>query len=592
MIKRTTKLRLRRTFKRKQKKVESAGVNAEASIEQHFFRRISRLTRVRRFVFSWLILMILLGLGSLIQLRSLNGYYQELKPTEGGVYTEGIVGVFTNANPIYASGSADSAAAELVFSSLLHYNDQNELVNDLAEEVDTNKRGDQYTVRLRKDVKWHDGTPLTSKDVLFTYRTIQNPDARSPLFLSWRDVKLSAPDDYTIVFDLPNAFSAFPQSLTNGIVPEHKLADIPVDQMRGSRFNTVDPVGSGPFEWELVEVVGLQQNAREERISLTPNENYHKGSPKLQRFIVRTFRTEELMMDAYNRGKLNAMVGFNGSVKEIEEIEGAKEMNIPLAGEVMAFFNTSDFPLNQKAVRQALVSSVNTREAVKVLGYPVVLASGPLIPSQNGYDEKLTQLAYNPQQAVQRLEKDGWELNQEGVREKNGAELSFSLTAQETDDYAAISNYLQKSWEDIGVEVDLQLQTDSEIQGSVARHNYQALLYGIGVGSDPDVFAFWHSSQASTRTAGLNLSEYKNDEVDDALEEGRIRLGDEAQAEKYQDFLKQWRADAPALALYQPRFLYVTRGDLFNFEPNLLGTPTDRFWNVEDWMIRKELQVI
>lgn len=589
MIDRKTRLRWRRRFKRKQRQVEEAGTQAEENIEQHFFKRLSRLSRVRRFLFSWVLLMLLLIGGSVVQIRGLGEHYLKSAPAEGGTFTEGIVGTFTNANPLYASTAPDNSTSKLVFSSLMKYNEDNKLVKDIASSVKVNNRGDIYTIRLKPKIKWHDGEALTAEDVAFTYDLIKNPDARSPLFSSWREVDVSVKNARTVVFELPNALTAFPHSLTNGIVPKHVLDDIPVDQLRGDRFNTVNPVGSGPFMWEELEVVGSQQDTREERIALVPNEDYHFGAPKLQRFILRTFKSPQLMLEAYERGKLNAIVGLNRAPEDLQNTLKTTDYSVPLSGAVMVFFNTSQPPLRNMQVRRALVEAVDVPELIQNLGYPAAVVKSPLLMSQLGYTNKLAQLSVDKEKAMSRLEEVGWEVGSGGIRVNDrGQPLTITLTAQDIRDYQILTEQLKNSWREIGVQVDIQLLNESEIQGTLQRHDHQALLYGISVGPDPDVFAYWHTTQTNPNSAFLNLSEYTNEKADKALEEGRIRRIPKARIDRYQTFLKEWRSDAPALALYQPRFLYIVRGNLYNFDPDMLNTPADRFTNVHNWMIREE----
>jgi peptide/nickel transport system substrate-binding protein len=132
------------------------------------------------------------------------------------------------------------------------------------------------------------------------------------------------------------------------------------------------------------------------------------------------------------------------------------------------------------------------------------------------------------------------------------------------------------------------LQASSDIQAVLSFHSYDALLYGVAIGVDPDVFAYWHSSQADPRAdTRLNFSEYRSATADNSLEAGRTRSNPTIRAIKYKAFLQAWRQDAPALGLYQPRFLYMTRGQLFNFTPTVMNTDIDRYANVQNWMIRQ-----
>ena len=124
------------------------------------------------------------------------------------------------------------------------------------------------------------------------------------------------------------------------------------------------------------------------------------------------------------------------------------------------------------------------------------------------------------------------------------------------------------------------------MQDLIDNRDYDAILYGISIGVDPDVFAYWHSSQADPRaTNRLNFSNYKSAVADRALEAGRSRVDVALRAAKYTPFLQSWSTDAPAQILYQPRFLYITNGQLFGFEPKTMNVAADRFNNVHNWKI-------
>lgn len=588
MVDRATKLRWRRRFRRSQKQVETIGQQAEDQLEQHFFRRLGRLASVGRFVFTWILLFALLVSGVVVQNRALSRYYQVLQPVPGGTYTEGMVGAFTNANPIYATNSVDASLAQLVFSSLMQYDSDGNLVGDLAEKLDVDSRGVEYTVVLRDDATWHDGRPLTSADVVFTYRTIQNPDAKSPLRPNWQNVKVRAEDERTVVFVLPHALASFPHSLTNGIIPKHLLDNIPASQLRSVSFNTVNPVGSGPFAWGAVQVVGDTPQTREEQVGLVAYEDYYEGKPKLNRFIIRAFHDQTQLSDSFNKGELTAAAGLD-SATHIIDGQNIRDYSIPLNASVMAFFKISNPILSEVAVRQSLTQATNTGQVMFDLGYPVIAARGPLLNSHVGYSQDLVQLPYDPATAKKRLDEAGWLVGPEGIRQKNGQNLKLSMYSQNSAQYSYVSQVLQLQWREIGVDLEVILQPDIELQNTIAFHSYDILLYGITLGSDPDVYVYWHSSQADVRSQNrLNFSELNSDAIDAALEAGRSRLDDNLRAAKYEPFLQAWRNEAPAIVLYQPRYFYITRGVVHGFNPTAFNNPVDRFANVNNWMIREE----
>lgn len=588
MFGRTTKLKWRRRIRSSRRQVEDLGLQTEESLDKHFFRRLSRLVGVRRFIAGWVALALVLIGGVVLQTRFLNDYYQVLKPASGGSYTEGIIGTFTNANPLYASGGVDGAVSKLIFSGLMKYDENNQLIGDLAEKWTVDETGIRYEVKIKDNLWWHDGVAITAADVIYTYQTIQNPDAKSPLSSSWSGIKLEQKDDKTVVFTLPNTLSSFPYALTNGIVPKHLLEQFPVSQLRSVRFNTVGTVGSGPFKWDAVEVTGLTPETRQERIGMVANEKYHDGAPKLQRFTVVSYRNEEQLLDAFNNREVDAIVGLSSVPDTVLENKTVREHNIPLTGEVLVFLKTSHPILADVKVRQALVKASNPSEIVDGLDHPVIAARGPLLASHLGYDKALVQFPTNVEEARQLLDSAGWVTGSDGIRIKGDQKLSFKLLAQATSEYNYVTRSLQKQWREVGVDVSVDQPSDRDLQEAVAQHGYDALLYGISLGIDPDVFAYWHSSQADPRApTRLNLSEYKSSVADRSLEAGRTRSDNAVRAAKYRPFLEAWRNDAPALVLYQPRFLYVTHGEVYGFNPRTLNNATERFNSVEDWMVRE-----
>ncbi|HXE10117.1 MAG TPA: hypothetical protein VN554_01700, partial [Verrucomicrobiae bacterium] len=125
-------------------------------------------------------------------------------------------------------------------------------------------------------------------------------------------------------------------------------------------------------------------------------------------------------------------------------------------------------------------------------------------------------------------------------------------------------------------------------QSTLTSHGYDAVLNGIAIGVDPDVFVYWDSSQADVRASHrLNLSEYKSPTADTALEAGRTRIDPALRVIKYKPFLQSWQQDAPAVGLYQPRLLYLTNGPVAGLSDSAISTPTDRFINVQNWEIRQ-----
>lgn len=590
MIDRTTRLRVRRRFKHRRRQVEDMGVQAEEHLERHLFKRLTRLFDVRRFVIGWLLFLVLLASGVTMQLRALGNYYQDLVPVAGGTYSEGMIGSFTNASPIYATGLVDATVSRLVFAGLLKYDANNQLVGDLAEGWKIDEQGKVYTIVLRPGLKWHDGKALTAEDVAFTFHTIQNPDAKSPLFHAWQGIDVKANDARTITFTLPSSLAPFIYGLTTGIVPKHSLENIDPAQLRSSPFNTARPIGAGPFAWDTIEIISNGNEPNLQNIGLKAFDNYHGGAPKLQQFIIKTYVGEEQLISSFQNQEVNSLVGLNSLPDTLVKNNDVIEYSTPLTAETGVFLRTDSELLKDTRVRQALVQAVDVPAIVGRLGYPAIVADSPLLHGQLGYNAAYRQLPKNLEQANKLLDDAGWKLPAgETVRTNGQVKLSLKFFAANNADYSNLAQRIQEAWRAIGVETQATLPTDADLQNVVNSRGYDALLYGISVGVDPDVFAYWHSTQADPRARSrLNFSNYKSTPADKALEAGRSRSDPSLRAAKYLPFLQAWRNDAPALMLYQPRFLYITRGRLFGFEPRAINSAADRLNNVENWMIRQD----
>lgn len=595
---RALKLRFRRHLRLQKRQVEELGAQAEQRLEDDFFKRLERLGHVKRFVSSWLLLIILTIGVVAAQTRGLSSYYQVLAAAPGGTYTEGVLGQFTNANPIYATELADTSVAELVFAGLLTYNESNKLVGELAENWTVDALGTTYTVKLKPNLTWHDGKPLTAEDVVFTYHVIQNPDARSPLFSSWSGITVTAADASTVMFKLPNPLASFPYSLTTGIVPQHILGDVPMTNMRSVSFNSTQPVGAGPFQWQAIELSGGSADKRQEKIALKAFDNYYAGKPKLNGFVIQTFRDTEKLIKSFEERGVTGAAGLTMVPDSLKEDNTLTVYNLPLTASVMTFFRTQKGVTASVKVRQALVASANIQEIISSLQYPTKPVRQALLIGQPGYDPKFNQSLYNPDLANRLLDEEGWAVGSGGIRSKSGAPLTFNLYFLDSPEYSSVAGQLAKQWRSVGCDVKLMPQNEADFQGVLSEAPspnpggdapYDALLYGISIGVDPDVYVYWHSSQIDPRSSSrLNFSEYKSGVADAALEAGRTRLDPALRAIKYQPFVQSWQADAPALGLYQPRVLYLTHSQVYGLGEGPVNSDAGRFRNVHNWQIRQQ----
>ncbi|HEX8182505.1 MAG TPA: peptide ABC transporter substrate-binding protein [Candidatus Saccharimonadales bacterium] len=581
-----SKIFFRRKFRKRRTQVESLSARAEHASERFFFKRLDRLVAVRRFVAGWLVLVALLCAALVGQIRALDGYFQTLQPTTGGIFTEGILGDFTNANPLYATNQVDESVSKLIFAGLFKYDDDNNLIGDLAAGYTVDPGGKTYTVTLKPGLTWHDGAPLTAEDVVFTYGMIQNPDALSVLNRGWQGITIAVVDPLTVSFTLPSVLGSFPYNMTNGIIPKHLLKDVAPSEMRSVSFNTERPVGAGPFAWQNIEVTGESPETRQSKIALQPFQGYHGGAPKLASFVVHAFHDAEQLREGFKNQELTA-ASIMDPPKDLVEQDGINSNSFMLSAANMVFFKHSNPVLADVAVRKALVQSVDVQAIIDSLSYPTHPVRGPFLLGQLGYDNTQVQPVFDVAAATAGLDAAGWKLGEDGVRSKAGVPLRFSLYGQDTAESRMVTGQLVKAWSTIGVAPIVRLQSSEDLQRSISSRDYDALLYGISVGVDPDVFVYWHGSQTDVRSSGLNFSEFKSKTADVSLEAGRTRIEPDLRVVKYKPFLQAWQQDVPALGLYQPHYEYLTHGIVYGMERHVLNTNTDRYNNVNNWQIRE-----
>ncbi len=587
-IDRATKLRMRRMFRRRQHQVETATTIVEAQFDNNFTARIERLLDVQRFVVGWVFLVVIITVLTAMQTVTLHQFYLTSGPIPGGVYMEGLVGTYSNASPIYATGAVDLSVSRLLFAGLFKYDDANRLVGDLASGYTVDSSTKIYTVRLKPGLKWQDGKPLTAQDIIFTYHLIQNPDVQSPLFASWQGIDLKEINQYTVQFTLPNALADFPYSMTNGIVPYHILNNIPAVQLRSSSFNTTQPVGAGPFQWGALQL-GSSVDAGDATalIALKPFAGYNGGEAKLASYIIHTYDNEDQLLAAYRKHAVVGAAGLHTIPADIRKDQSTHMYTFNMTAENMVFFRMSSGILSDATIRKALVLATDRAAILKLLNYAVIPAQEPLLIGQLGYNKAYRQASYDMAAANVLLDKAGWLKGNDGQRSRDGQTLGFQLTTEDTPNALKVSRYLQSAWHSLGVNVQLVPLQAVDFQSSVDRHDYTALLYSISIGVDPDVFVYWDSSQSDVRSDNrLNLSEYKSPTADIALEAGRTRDDPITRIIKYKSFLQVWQQDNPAIALYQPNDLYITRGPVAGLSEHTLNVDADRYYSVQNWEIK------
>ncbi len=561
------------------RKVESATVR---HAHKFVIKRWSNVREVQWHVIVWILVMGFLIAATGLQLMWYQQSYRTNVPARDGTYAEAVLGPINTLDPLFASTSAEQSAARLMFSSLLQYDNTGHLGNDLATGVTVDNTHTVYTVTIRPDVKWHDGVSLTASDVAFTINLIKNPNTRTTIS-GWRDVGVKVLNDTTIEFTLASVYAAFEHALTFPIVPEHILGSIAPASIRENLFSQ-NPIGSGPFKLKLVQ--NVDNSANHKVIYMSRNDGYYGGVAKLARFQLHVYDSTDAIVKALSLNEVNAAADL--SMADIDRVNAKQYSNFSnsIQSGVYAILNTRGAITSDITVRRALEQATNVgvlRDQLGAASLDLPFINGQLtgdIPKVAGY---------NADNAKALLDGDGWRVADNGVRQKDGKELRLSVVTLKNSEFERDLELIAGQWRAIGVAVDTKIVDPADIAENVVQsilqpRSFDVLIYQLNIGADPDVYAYWHSSQATVQ--GANFANYSNLISDDALSSARVRVDATLRNAKYLTFARQWVNDVPAIGLYQSKVQYVQGHNTFSFDKtDNLVLPVDRYSSILNWAV-------
>ena len=549
--------------------------------------RLEHLAGVKRHVLGWIFLVILLITISMVQWLSFRELYAHNAPARGGSYSEGVLGPLETLNPIFARSSAEKSAARLMFASLYNYDTTGHIKGDLAESVTVNEAETEYTVKLRRNLKWSDGAPLDARDVVFTVNLLKDARTQSSI-TGWQSINVKQVDERTVQFTLPAPYAPFMHALTFPILPQHSLSEVNPAELREHGYGK-SPVTSGPFAMRILQ--NANADGSKKVLHLVANSQYHHGAPKLDRFQLYVYQTRDEITKGLKTSEIMATpeLSYMAQSDQIRHMYASRSYAINDG--VYALFNTQSEVVSSRKVRQALVQSINTQALREKFAFAKKPLHGPIFDDQ--VDGQLAgRLPYDTEAAKKLLDEEGWKVV--GNQRKKGEQvLQLSFVTLKGSDFESIARELVKVWQEtLHITVDLRVVDPNDasqnvLQSVLRPRGFDVLLYELVLGGDADVFAYWHSSQANQ--SGLNFANYNSAVADDALAAGRTKQSAKQRVSKYQAFTKHWQSDVPALALYQVQLDYIHLRSVSALGESVrLVYPTDRFADVIYWTVRQD----
>jgi peptide/nickel transport system substrate-binding protein len=473
-------------------------------------------------------------------------YGQAYPAVTGGNMINAMTGEPSGLIPMIAGESAASAIASNIFNSLLKYDQNLELEGELANSWAISADHRTITFKLKPDLKWADGKPLTSADVLFTWQLVTDENTRTPYGSDYKLViKAETPDALTFRVSYQEPYAPALDTWAGlQILPKHLL--------KGQDINTTafarNPVGSHYYK--------LEQWRNGERISLVRNPLATQGEARIERLVSRFIPDAasqflELMADNIDTMNLNPIqyARIFPSRPDLKQKIGLyKEL-----GNSYTYlgFNLKRKPFDDIRVRQAINYAINKQELIDGvllgLGEPV---SSPYKPGTRWTNPELQPYSYDVQKAIALLKEAGYtDHDSDGILDKDGKPLTFEMLTNQNKQREMSAVLIQRRLKEIGIDARIRvLEWASFIGRFIKTGEFDAVVLGWSLSLDPDQYSIWHSSQQAP--GQFNFIGYSNPQVDRLLEQGRLELDIEKRTKIYHEFSRLLLEDSPVVYLY------------------------------------------
>jgi peptide/nickel transport system substrate-binding protein len=498
-----------------------------------------------------------------------------------------------NLNPLLSSNTTDEMIQFLAFLPLLHANPKGEPVPSLAAEVPTlenggiSKDGLTITYHLRKNVKWTDGVPVTSKDVKWSWQAIMNPNNNIISRHGYDYVKnMDTPDDYTVVLHLIRKFAPIVNTFfadsdqAMPVVPAHVLAKYP--NINTIPFNAAPTVSDGPFKF--------QQWAHGDHITYVANDNFFMGKPGLAKIVIKIVPDENTMRAMLQTHSLDWM--FEASLSNYPQVK-----NIP--GVCLAWVDVNGYEdvqlnvekgqtLNDIHVRRAVAYAIDKKRIVDTLtfGQTRVAVEDEPYWMWSFYGD-VQKYPPNIEAARKELTDDGYTPRaSDGIMMKNGQPLSLTMVSNNSNVTRRKNSIeLQQMLHKAGIVADIKYYPGDILfapvgEGGILQGGkFDLSLAGWYAGIDPDDASQYTCANVAPK--GYNYSRYCNKDMEAAQ---LIALNNydrptrKAAYEKIQTYLAR---DLPEIFLYDQRAMHPISINFKGFAPN----PVTESWNSYQWSI-------
>ncbi|MGO9570810.1 MAG: peptide-binding protein [Desulfomonilaceae bacterium] len=508
---------------------------------------------------------------------------QKYEPAYGDMIIRGSIGDASVLLPVLANDQSSFDIIGLIYNGLVKYDRDLKLVPDLAEKWEISE--DKLTIRfyLRKDVKWQDGKPFTTKDVELTYKVIVDPKTPTPYATDFMKVKkdgFRVLDPYTFEVTYEHPYAPALGSWGQSVLPAHLLEGQDITQSPLKR----NPVGTGPYrfvEWKTGE-----------KIIVDSYHDYFEGRPYIDRVLTRTIPDLATMFLELRAGRLDQSGLTPLQYMRQTDTQWFKDNFVRYKYLSSSYnylgYNLQDWKFKDKKVRQALTTAINRQSIVDgvLLGLGRV-AYTPYKPDTFWYNPNVKKFPYDPEKAKQMLAEAGWkDEDGSGVLKKDGKPFEFTIIINQGNDLRKnAATIIQSDLKKIGIKVKIRvIEWAAFLKNFINKRNFEACLLGWGIGPDPSQIDIWNSKKTSENE--LNFVTYQNPEVDHLMDLGASTYDDNERKKYYDRFQEIIAEDQPYTFLFVSDALPIISSRFQGIDP----APAGIGYNFTKWYVPKQLQ--
>lgn len=470
----------------------------------------------------------------------------------------------TTLHPLYNLPENVQQVLMLIFSPLINIEENGTISSNIAKSWMVNETETAVTITLRNDVKFHDGQPLTTEDVIYTLQQIQQiPD--SPYKSAVNNIaSMEAIDAYTLKIVYKQAFSGVLQTLFFPVIPKH------IYDVKDQTSIIMQPIGSGPYVFE--------DFTASKRMSLKANANYFKGKPLIESVQVKIIPDEESSLYAFKQGLIDAVYT---DITEWGKYANSKgTTSYEMASNIYEFMglNLNKAVFQNTNIREALLCGINRQDIVQryYLEHAIVTDT-PISPASYLYDKNIEIRMYDKEKARFLLTQEGYEKGNSGILMKNNVPFSFSLLVnKENTDRVKTAKVIKELYAEIGIEITIE-EVDKETYFSrITNKQFDAFLGGFKLSYATDLSFALHSNYIS---GGENYVGYNDETMNELLQKAFLAT-ETTKAEAFNKLQQYFITQNPYISLYFKKSVMMTSSQI---KGNIHPTPLNIFANVEEW---------